>query len=134
MFQLALIGALAWRGPPWQREHARRALLWAMLTLPAALLAPFVMGACLAMPADPSLWADPLGNPALVRQARLGASLGLPGLLLAMPAGPATMEGLRVARGGADLAPVPRRIWVWTALSLTASAAILASALLTDSA
>jgi hypothetical protein len=128
--QLGLIATLAWRSPRWVRTHARRALLWSAMTLPAALLAPFVMGACLALPADPSLWAGPLGEPELVRQAKLGAALGLPGLLLAMPAGPATILGLRVAREGSNLAPVPGRIWVWTGLSLVTTMLVLGSALL----
>lgn len=128
--QLGVIAALALRAPPWVRTHARRALLWSMLTLPAALLAPFVMGACLAMPTDPSLWAGPLGEPSLVRQAQLGAALGIPGLLLAMPAGPATMAGLRDAREGGRLSQVPRRVWVWTALALATSLLVIGSRLL----
>jgi hypothetical protein len=128
--QLGLIGLLAVGAPPYLRAHARRALLWSALTLPAALLAPFVMGACLAMPADPALWTWQVGDPALVRQARLGAALGFPGLLLALPAGPATMEGFRIAQRGGDLGPVPRRVWVWTAIAVLVSAGVLTSAVL----
>jgi len=105
-------------GPPFVKLHARRALLFSAVLVPAVLALPYVTGVVAALPMGgfsvmrgDEVVATPLGV-----IARRGSAFAFPGILLALLSVYKWQEGIRQALAGQPTAPLGRRFWIFLAV------------------